>query len=157
MHTCLPALTFWVCGCLLLPCHTARFQLLHNHQAKYKDQNKYVLRLVFFNFSTQQVSKHPSIFSQWVPFQFRGTDYRNFFELSREGRCRFRLHFLVAPWLSPSEVSPGKKTADEPHSVSLSPVACTHTAVLVHSHRAFAPELDFRTPVKTLPMCSTGC
>ena len=96
-----------------------------------QDQNKYVLRLVFFNFSTQQVNKHLSIFSQWAHFQFQGTDYRHFFEPTRKGRRRPRFQLVVAHLLSCSEVSPGKKTADEPHSVSLSLVVSTHTTVLV--------------------------
>lgn len=67
----------------------------------------------------------------------------------------------VTQWLllcwSLFEVSPRRKTADEPHCASLSLVVCTHITVLWSSNSAFAPELDLRTSDKTSPVCSTSC
>ena len=48
--------------------------------------------LIFFHFSTQQLNKHSSIFSQCADFQFWRTDYRDFFEPTRKGTYRSRLH-----------------------------------------------------------------
>lgn len=112
--------------------------------------------LIFFHFSTQQLNKHSSIFSQCADFQFWRTDYKDFFKPTRKGTCRSRLHsdkYFVKTLL---RFLPGKKkkATDEPHCASLSLVVWTHTTVLWHSSSPCDPEFDLRMSVKASSMYS---